>query len=148
MSDRKSRFPLDTISAGVILIIIAVTFLLYSPTISFHDIIEYFRSLGIHKTFIKPPQGLLDAAIFLFNAVGVWSLAVAGLRMIFQGSVSRALGDVTGAFFSFFIAYLINTYIVTTLAPETALGYFFVGIGVLIIVNAIINFAFRKKRFL
>jgi len=146
MRDEERAFPLDVISAAVILIILAVTYLMYAPTIDFPDVVAYFESMGVHHTFIKPPIFLFDPAVFFFNAVGVWSLILSGLRIVFQRSVSKAIGDVTGAFFSFFIAFLLTNYAADIFTGQTTLAYFLIGIGILVIVNGIVYFAFPERK--
>ena len=146
MGEEKRVFPLDTISAGVILIILAVTYLIYSPNISSSEIIDYFRMMGDLKTFMKPPLILFDPAILFFNAVGVWSLILSGLNIVFQRSVGKALEAITGASLSFFIAFLLTNYAADVFTWQTTLGYLIVGIGVLVIVNGIVYFAFPEGK--
>jgi len=146
LGEEKRVFPLDTISAGVILIILAVTYLIYSPNISSSEIIDYFRMMGDLKTFIKPPLILFDPAILFFNAVGVWSLILSGLNIVLQRRVGKALEAITGASLSFFIAFLLTNYAADVFTWQTTLGYFIVGIGVLVIVNGIIYFAFPERK--
>jgi len=146
LGEEKRVFPLDTISAGVILIILAVTYLIYSPNISSSEIIDYFRMMGDLKTFMKPPLILFDPAILFFNAVGVWSLILSGLNIVFQRSVGKALEAITGASLSFFIAFLLTNYAADVFTWQTTLGYLIVGIGVLVIVNGIVYFAFPEGK--
>jgi hypothetical protein len=146
MSKNKSAFPIDTISAGVFIIILAGTYVLYSPYIDVNEVITYFRNIPIHLGETRPPQAIMDAAVFFFNSIGVWTLVVAGLRIVFQRSVPKALGDVTGAFFSFFTSYLITNYAFRVFTWQTAVAYFIIGIGTLIIVNALTYFVFSEKQ--
>lgn len=146
MREEEREFPLDTVSAGVTLIIFALTYLMYAPSINFSEIIDYFKMIGNLKTFIKPPLILFDPVIFFFNAVGAWSLILSGLRVVFQRSVRKAIGDVTGAFFSFFIAFLLTNYAADFFTGQTTLAYFIICIGVLIIVNGIVHFAFPERK--
>ena len=146
MSKNKVAFPIDAISAGVFLIILASAYVLYSPHINLNDILSYFRDIPVHKGLIRPPQSIIDAAVFFFNSIGVWALVVAGLRIVFQKNMPKALGDVAGACFSFFTSYLITNYASKVFNPETALAYFIIGIGALIIVNALVYFVFSEKQ--
>lgn len=146
LRDEERGFPLDVISAGVILIILAVIYLMYASTINFSEIVDYFERMGNLKTFIKPPTFLFDPAVFFFNAVGVWTLILSGLRIVFQRSVGKAIGDVTGAFFSFFIAFLLTNYASDIFTGQTTLAYFIIGIGILVIVNGVIYFAFPERK--
>jgi len=144
MTDEEHYFPLSAISAGVILIILATTYLMHPIPPSL--VIDYFRDMEIHRAFIKPPLILLDLVIFFFNAVGVWQLVLSGLRIVFRHSVRRALEDVAGAIFSFFIAFLLTNYAIDFFTWQTTLGYFIMGIGVLVIINGIIHFAFPRRK--
>lgn len=148
LRDEERGFPLGAISAGVILIILAVTYLIYEPTINFSTIVDYFERMGNLKTFIKPPIFLFDPAIFFFNAIGVWSLILSGLRIVFQRSAGKATGDVTGAFFSFFTAFLLTNYAADVFTEQTTLAYFIIGIGILVIINGVIYFAFPERKVL
>jgi len=134
---------LRVVSAGVILTVIGLTYIRYPvhPSV----IIGYFESMGNRGTFIKPPLILLSAAVFFFCAVGVWGIALSALRIVFQRSVAKALGDLIGGFFSFFLAFLLTSYATDVFSVRTALAYFVVAIGLLVIVKAIIHFAFREK---
>jgi len=144
MTDEEHYFPLSAISAGVILIILATTYLMHPIPLSV--VIDYFRDMEIHRTLLRPPAELLTLVVFFFNALGVWQLVLSGLRIVFQHSVRRALEDVTGAFFSFFTAFLLTNYADKFFTWQTALGYFIMGIGVLVIINGIIHFAFPRRK--
>jgi len=146
MRDEERGFPLDAISAGVILIILAVIYLIYEPNINFSSIIDYFKMMGNLKTFIKPPLFIFDPAIFFFNAVGLWSIILSALRIVIQRSVVKAIGDVTGAFFSFFIAFLLTNYAADIYTWQTTLAYFIIGIGILVIVNGVIYFVLPERK--
>ena len=144
MTDEEHYFPLSAISAGVILLILGTTYLMHP--VPFSVVTDYFKSVEAHRAFIKPPLILLDLVIFFFNAVGVWQLVLSGLRIVFRHSVRRALEDVAGAIFSFFIAFLLTNYALDFFTWQTTLGYFIMGIGVLVIINGIIHFAFPRRK--
>jgi len=134
---------LGALSAGVILIILAVAYIRYPFEIPM--VVSYFENMISGQRFIKPPLALLTPAIFFFNVVGVWSLALSGLRVILQRSVRRAIGDFTGALFSFFLAFLLTNYANDVLSERVVLAYLVVGIGLLVIVNAIVAFAYPER---
>ena len=135
---REEADYLGALSAGVILIVLAVAYLRYPISVSL--IVDYFRSLEIQQGFVKPPSALLNPVIFFFNLVGVWSILLAGLRLVFQRNARKAIGDLAGGLFSFFIAFLLTNYANDVIRGQAALAYFIVGIGLLIIVNAIVSF--------
>lgn len=142
---RGSRGPdvLGAISAGVILIILALTYIRYPVDPSM--IVAYFQKMAAHRTFIKPPLILFDLTVFFLYAVGLWGIVLSGLRIIIERSIRKTLGDLIGSFFSFFCAFLLTSYAVDVFAGLTTLAYFVVAIGLLVIVNAIVNFAFPER---
>ena len=143
--ERRPKGPdiLGFVSAGVILIIIALTYIRYPIAPS--TIIDYFQNMADQGTFIKPPLILFDPAIFFLYAVGVWGIVLSGLRIIFQRSVRKALGDLIGGFFSFFCAFLVTNYAADAFTGRTTLAYFVIAIGFLIVVNSIVYFVFPEK---
>jgi len=140
---REQADYLGALSAGVILIVLAVTYIRYP--INFSLIVDYFQSLIVSQRYVKPPLALLNPAIFFFNVVGVWSLVLSGLRIVLQRSVRRAIGDFAGGLFSLFFAFLLTNYANNILRGQAVLAYFIVGIGLLMVVNAIISFAYPKR---
>jgi len=141
----RERGPdiIGLVSAGAILIIIGLAYVRnpIDPSV----ITDYFQRMGTQRTFIKPPSVLFDAAIFLFYAVGVWSIVLSGLRIIFQRSVRNALGDLIGGFFSFFVAFLLTSYAEGVFTGRVTLAYFVIAIGVLVILNAALDFALKER---
>jgi len=134
---------LGAISAGMILIIIAVTFIRYpiEPSI----IVNYFENMADRGTFIKPPLILFDPIIFFFSAVGLWAIVLSGLRIILQRSERKAIGDLIGGVYSFFCAFLLTNYAADVFTWQRTLAYFIIAAGALVIINAITRFAFPKR---
>jgi len=145
ISERRPREPylLRFVSTGAVLIIIALTYILYP--IDFAVIISYFESMANQEAFIKPPLILFDPAIFFFSAVGVWSIIFSGLRVLFQRILRKALGDLIGGFFCFFCAFLLINYAADVFTGRTTLAYFITAIGLLVTVNAMLHYAFPEK---
>ena len=135
---KKGPDVLGLMSVGVIIILIALTYLRYP--IESSEIAKYFESMADKKIFIKPPLIIFDAAFFFLCAVGLWGIILSGLRIVFQRSLRRALGDLIGGFFSFFYAFLLTNYAADIYTWQTTLAYFIIAIGLFIIINAIINF--------
>ena len=135
---------LGFVSFGVILILLALTYIRHpiNPSI----MIDYFQNMGRQGAFIKPPLILLDAVIFFFYAAGAWGVVLSGLRIVLERSVRKALSDLVGGFFSLFLAYLATNYAADIFTGRTTLAYFVVGIGLLVIVNAVVYFAYPRKR--
>lgn len=132
---------LGGISAGVILIILAVTYFVYQ--FDFHLISNYFGSMIALQRYIKPPVSVLMTASFFFNVVGVWSVILSGLRLTIQRSVRKSIGDLVGAAFDFFLAFLLYSYAENVLTTEKVFEYFFVGVALLMVANIVSQFLFR-----
>ena len=135
---------LGIISAGVILIILAITYLRYpiGPAV----ILDYIQSMSDLGAFIKPPLTLLNLVAFFLYTTGIWGIVLSGLRIIFQRSVRKALGDLIGGFFSLFCAYLLTSYATDVITGQIALGYFVITIGIIVIGSTIVYFTFPEKR--
>jgi zinc-ribbon domain len=132
---RREADYISALSGGVILIILAVTYLRFPVGLTV--IRSYFETMLLQQRYIRPPQLLFSPTIFFFECVGLWSIVVSVLRLILQRSVRKAIGDFSGTLFAFFVAFLITNYADGTIAGRTLLAYFIVGIGLLAIVNAL-----------
>ena len=139
----KESNVLSAISVGAVLIILAVTYLRYPIDVSI--ISDYFERMANQGMFIKPPAVLSDLVIFFLSALGVWIIALSGLRVIIQKTVSTAITDLLGGLFCFVIAFLISNYARDVLTERTTLAYIVITLGFLVILNVIIRFAFSKK---
>jgi hypothetical protein len=140
----KETNVLNAISVGAVLIIIAVTYLRHP--IDFSIIADYFERMGNQGMFIKPPAILFAPVIFFLSALGVWTIAFSGLRVIIQKTVRTAITDLLGGLFLFFIAFLISNYSRDILTGRITLAYIIITSGFLVILNVVIRFAFSKKR--
>jgi hypothetical protein len=139
----KESNVLNAISVGAILIILAVTYLRYPIDASI--ISDYFESMVSQGMFIKPPAILFDLGIFFLSALGVWTIALSGLRVIIQKTVRSAITDLLGGLFCFFTAFLISNYANDVLTERITLAFIVITLGFLVILNVIIRFAFSKK---
>jgi len=140
---RPEQDALGLLSVGVILILIALTYI--RNPVSPSELIAYFESMGNKGTFIKPPPIFFDAAVFFLYAVGVWGIVLSGLRMVFQRNIRKSLGDLVGALFSFFLAFILTQYASNVFSERLALAYFVMGAGLLVIINALLHFATSRK---
>jgi hypothetical protein len=131
------------LTGGVILIILAVTYLRFP--IGLTVIPSYFETILLQQRYIRPPQILFNPTIFFFQAVGLWSIVVSILRLVLQKSVRKAIGDFSGVLFAFFVAFLLANYADGTIAGRTLLAYFIVGIGLLAIVNALASYQEKTR---
>ena len=143
LKDIKESNILNAISVGAILIILAVTYLRYPIDASILS--DYFESMVSQGMFIKPPGILFDLVIFFLSALGVWTIALSGLRVIIQKTVRASITDLLGGLFFFVIAFLISNYARDVLTERMTLAYIVITLGFLVILNVIIRFAFSKK---
>jgi len=135
---------LGAVSAGVILIILAMTYLRY-PNV-FSAFVGYIRAWEFAHGFVKPPPVLVEPGIFFLEAVAVWSLVLAVLRIIVQRSARKAVGELAGALFCLFVAFLLIEYISDVYAGRTVLAYLVIGVGFVVVVNALATFAFPGRQ--
>ncbi len=135
---------LGGISAGVVLIALAVTYFMYP--FDFHLISNYLGNMIALQRYIKPPVSLLVTASFFFNVVGAWSVVLAGLRLTIQKSIRRSIGDLAGAAFDFFLAFLLYSYAENVLTTANVFEYFLVGAISLVVVNIVSQFLVRHER--
>ena len=146
-SDRHRREETDflgVLTVGVILIILAMTYLRYPGVISAFD--SYMRSLGGARGFVKPPRILIEPWVFFFEAIALWTFILAVLRIVLQRSLRRAVGDAVGALFSLFVAFLLTNYADAAYSGRIVLAYFVIGVGLIVVVNALTSFAFPDRR--
>jgi hypothetical protein len=140
----RNESLLGAISAGAVLIMIALTFLRF-PTV-FTVMGDYFRSMGELGIFFRPPQIMLEAAYFFFAAIGLWTLAMAVLRLLVQRSARRALNEAAGGLFSFYVAFVISLYAALRVGGIGAVALIIVGLGALVIVHGFIALALPWRR--
>jgi len=133
----KKTDVLGLMSLGVLLIILSLSYMRYrvAPSI----IIGYLQNIAEQGMFIKPPIVVLEIVIFFFNATGIWSIILSGLRVVFLRSVGKALSDLSGGFFLLFSAFLLGNYSRAIFSGQITVGYFLAGLGVLIIVNSVVK---------
>jgi len=129
---------------GAVVILIGLTWYRYAIDPSM--ISNYIQKMVDKNVFIKPPSALLDPLIFFFYAVGVWGIVLSGLRLVLEKSVRKALGDLFGCLFAFFCAFLLTNYATNVFTEQMTGSYFIVAIGLLIVANAIVSFAFREQQ--
>ena len=137
---------LGGISAGLILVILAVTYFVYP--FDFHLITNYFGSMITLQRYIEPPASLIMTASFFLNVVGVWSVVLAGLRLAIQKSIRKSIGELSGAAFKFFLAFLLISYAENVITTGKVLEYFIIGAVLLVVTNIAIQFVFQRERHL
>lgn len=135
----RSEPLIGAISAGAVLIIVALTFFRYPDIFTIMG--DYFRSMGELGAFFRPPRVVLDAASFFFASVGLWTFVVTVLRLLAQSSPRRALNDVVGGMFSLYVAFVVSAYAALRVGGIGALALIIAGLGALVILHGIIAMA-------
>ena len=120
---------------GGLFIIFGLTLAVYPDV--FQRTWSYFRLLAVNGRPLLPPYSLGQVIMFFFNVAGVWGLVSAGLRFVFGHPASKAVGDVMGGFFAFFLAYILSLYYRGEIAGISLIPLAVVGLGIVIVVNAI-----------
>lgn len=143
-SRRKRRTDiLGGLSAGVVLIILAISYLRYP--VDPETVTSYIQRLATQNVFLKPPIIVLNFGIFFFYASGAWRLVLSTLRLVVQHNIRQTLTDLLGALFSVYCGFLLTNYLENVVTSQGAFAYFIVGIGVLIVGNAVVYLAFKKR---
>lgn len=130
---------------GGFFIIVGLTLAQYPDV--FQLIGNYFRTLTESNTFVRPPLRLGEATVFFFLVSGGWGLVAAALRFVFGHAPAKAVGDVMGSFFAFLVAFLVNQYYHGAVSAASLIPLLIVGLGVVVIVNAIASHLQRRTQF-
>lgn len=134
---------LGALSAGVVLILLAISYLQYP--VALETVTSYIQRLTTQRVFLKPPTIILNFSIFFFYASGTWGLVLSALRLIVQRNIRQTLTDLLGAVFSIYCGFLLTNYLEDVVTSQSAFAYFIVGIGILIVGNAIIYLTFKER---
>lgn len=139
---RRQTDILGAVSAGAILIILAVTYLTYP--IDWSVIQSYLENMGRMGRYIRPPAILFDPAILFFSLIAIWSIALSGLRVLLERNLRRAISDLGGGLFSFLIAFLLTSYRDDMITERSVLALLIIGIGAIVILNALVSPFIRR----
>ena len=134
---------LGGLSAGVVLILLAISYLQYP--VALETVTSYVQRLATQRAFLKPPIIILNFSIFFFYASGAWGLVFSALRLIVQRNIRQTLTDLLGALFSIYCGFLLTNYLEDIVTSQSAFAYFIVGIGILIVGNAVVYLAFKER---
>ncbi len=140
---RQRSDLLGGLSVGVVFILLAITYIRYpfAP----QTVITYIQRLANQRVFLKPPIILLNFGIFFFYASGAWGLILSALRLLIQRNIRQTGTDLLSAFFSLYCGYLLTNYLEDVITSQGAFAYFIVGLGVLIIGNAVIYLILKER---
>ena len=131
------------LSAGVILILLAITYIRYPINLSI--IINYLQTIATQKTYIKPPSILSDSVIFFVFTMGIWKFILSGLRIVLQSKIRKAAEDFIGGVFILVFVFLITNYAADIYTGRTTLAYTIIAFGFLVISNLIIHFLTQER---
>ena len=126
------------------LVILGLTFVSYPDVLTLFS--KYLQSWQTYGHPVLPPHVLGVVLIFLFTAGGVWGLVSSGLRLVFSRRLRRPLLDVIGAFFSLYVAFILEAFYARTFGGADLVLAFFVGLAALILVNALIALFVPRRR--
>ena len=132
------------ISAFGFLIIIGLTISTYPNVFILSG--NYFANLTAYGYWI-PDLALGRVIIYFLTACGVWGLVSNGLRFAFTNSLSRPMRGVVGALFALYVANSFSQYYATprTITWSGLVLNFFVGLAVVIVVDAVIAYSFPHR---
>ncbi len=144
---RRDRGATDgwwgAVNAFGFLLIIGLTISQY-PNV-FTLISRYFESWGTLGYPVLPGHALGQVVIYFFTVSGVWGLVSAGLRFAFTNSLSRPMRGIVGALFALYIANAFSQFYAGTIRGTALALTFFVGLGVVIIANALIAYYVPRR---
>jgi hypothetical protein len=131
------------VSAFGFLIIIGLTISQYPNVFVLSG--NYFASLSAYGYPILPGYALGQVIIYFLTVCGVWGLVSNGLRFAFTNSISRPIRGVVGALFALYLANSFSQYYARIIGGSGLVLNFFVGLAVVIIVNAVIAYSFPHR---
>ncbi len=140
---KRRTDKLGGLSAGVVLILLAISYLRYP--VAPETVTSYIQRLATQRVFLKPPIIILNFFIFFFYTSGAWGILLSALRLIVQHNIRQTLTDLLSALFSIYCGFLLTNYLDDIVTSHDAFAYFIVGIGALIIGNAIVYLAFKER---
>lgn len=139
--DKESNI-LNLLTLGVILIVLAITYLQFPINSSI--IINYFKNMANQGIVLKPPLSLLQPLIFFLHAMGIWTLVLAGLHLVLLRRMKKAIENLTGGLFTFVLAFLVNSYSTDVISGRITLAYLAIAVGSLVVVNVLLRFAIQE----
>jgi len=132
------------ISFGILLIVVAITFLANSSLAS--ELQLWIVRVAEEKTILsRPPQGVINSATLFFGLLGISDFFVAGVRFAIDKNRRRAFADVLSGIALLLFSYLIQLYGSRAFAWPMVLIIEAVTCGVLVILYGVVLYAFSKK---
>ena len=140
--------PLDAVWGAIsgigYLIIIGLT-IFYYPEV-FTLLVKYFESWGTYGHPVLPSYTLGQPTIFVFAAGGVWGVVSSGFRLALSSRFAKSLTGATGGMFSLYVAFILNRFYTKAIDGAGLVLVFFLGLAVLVLVNAMITHFVPRRR--
>ena len=125
----------DAISFGVMLIIVAVTWMYYAWLPS--EILAYLRSFETFGRPVAPPTILFEPAIFFTYVLGAWLLVLAAIRTLAR--VRGVSGNATSGVFFISCGYLFGLYSQGSISITTLIPVVIILLGVLFTIRSLVK---------
>jgi hypothetical protein len=140
--EERGKDYLGLVSFGFFLLTVGIIFTM-NP-----NVIDDFRSwiimINAAHVPVRPPDGLIYSASLFFSIVGIFNIAMAGIRLAASDLKRRALKDVLSGLALILFAYLIKLYSENYFTWEAVLGIEAIACGLLITVYSIGRYWFRR----
>ncbi|RLI10422.1 hypothetical protein DRO42_01305 [Candidatus Bathyarchaeota archaeon] len=139
---RKRDDPLGGVSAGVILIILASVFILHPGIPS--EVLTWLR--GWEKAGpAMIPTPLIQPLIWLLSALGVWSLALAVIRVVSGVNRREGVSDAFGGAFMLTAAFLLKEYVSRLMPLTVLLPLLVIALGVFIFLSSAVSYLMHDR---
>ena len=130
---------LGAVSAGGVLIILALTWLVY-PNL-FNIAIDYFKSFETYGRPVMPPYTLGQPIIFFLDGIGIWGIVIGGLRLALMHFPRKAVGNIMTGVFWLTLSYLLSEFYQGHIQDTTLVPLAIIALGVLVIIGMILRVA-------
>jgi len=108
--------------------------------------VKYFESWGTYGHPVLPSYTLGQPTIFVFAAGGVWGVVSSGFRLALSSRFAKSLTGATGGMFSLYVAFILNRFYTKAIDGAGLVLVFFLGLAVLVLVNAMITHFVPRRR--
>ena len=124
------------ISFFAFLVILGLTFLAYPDLLG--RLWSYFNELNTLGRFVLPPERVGQPLIYFLNLSGAWGLFFGVVAAALGRSLRRALSDIVGAFFAFYVASILTEFYAGIIRGNTLVLFGILGLVVVIIANVVV----------
>ena len=146
--ERHDWEPIDAawgaVSGFGYLIIIGLTVFWYPDVLTL--LIKYLESWGTYGHPVLPSSALGKPIIFLIATSGVWGIVSSGLRVAFTTRFARPIRGISNGLFSIYVAFTLEEFYAKVYRGAGLVLAFFIGLAVLVLVNALIWHFLPRRR--